>query len=159
MAGVVGMTASDDPVRTTAATDTRPPARGWGRVIIAVYAIFAISATARAGVQLVRDAGEAPLAYGLSAFAALVYVLATVALGHNGRRMRRIAWCAVVVELCGVLTVGLLSVLQPELFPEATVWSQFGRGYGFVPLVLPVLGIIWLWRSSPQRVVRASEDR
>lgn len=153
------MTPQQDALRTTSATDTRPPARGWGRVIIAVYAIFAISSIARAGVQLVRDAHEAPLAYGLSAVAALVYVLATVALAHNGRRMRRVAWGAVVVEMLGVLVVGLVSLLEPELFPRATVWSAFGQGYGFVPLVLPMLGIVWLWRSSPGRVARASEDR
>lgn len=153
------MTPSQDALRTTPTTDTRPPARGWGRAIIAVYAIFAISSFARAGVQLVRDAHEAPVAYWLSALAALIYVLATVALAHNGRRMRRVAWGAVVVELLGVLVVGGLSLLEPELFPRATVWSAFGRGYGFVPLVLPVLGIVWLWRSSPGRVARASEDR
>ena len=156
---MVRVTSRQDALRTTSTTDTRPPARGWGRVIIAVYAIFAISSVARAGVQLVRDAHEAPVAYGLSAVAALVYVLATVALAHNGRRMRRVAWGAVGIELLGVVTVGVLSLVEPELFPRATVWSMFGQGYGFVPLVLPVLGIVWLWRSSPGRVARASEDR
>ena len=29
-------------------------------------------------------------------------------------------------------------------FPDKTVWSHFGSGYGFVPLVLPVLGLLWL---------------
>lgn len=153
------MTAPEGQVRTTDATDTRPPARGWGRVIIAVYGVFAISSLARGGVQLIRDAAEAPLAYSLSVFAAVVYVFATVALAHNGRRMRRLAWAAVVVELVGVLTVGVLSLVEPELFPRATVWSHFGQGYGFVPLVLPVLGMVWLWRSSPGRAARASEDR
>lgn len=153
------MTAPQESVHTTSAADTRPPARGWGRVIIAVYGVFAVSALARAAVQLVRDADQAPVAYGLSGLAALVYLVATVALAHNGRRMRRVAWGAVVIELVGVLTVGVLSLVEAELFPRATVWSAFGQGYGFVPLVLPVLGIVWLWRSSPGRVVRASEDR
>ena len=52
--------------------DTRRPAFGWGRVLIVIYAIFAVSATARSAVQLIRNAGEAPLAYGLSALAAVV---------------------------------------------------------------------------------------
>ena len=155
MAGVAGMTG--EPLRTAPATDDRPPARGAGLVVVAVYVVFALSATARAGVQLIRDAGEAPLAYGLSAFAALVYVVAAVGLAHNGRRMRRIATTAVVVELVGVLVVGAVSLMLPELFPRETVWSHFGSGYGFVPLVLPVVGLFWLWRSSPGRVARASE--
>ncbi len=148
---------SSEPLRTAPATDDRPPARGAGLLVVAVYVIFALAATARAGVQLLRDAAEAPLAYGLSAFAAVVYVLAAVGLAHNGRRMRRLAWTAVTIELVGVLVVGALSLLAPELFPRDTVWSRFGSGYGFVPLVLPVLGLFWLWRSSPGRVARASE--
>lgn len=132
--------------------DTRRPAYGAGRVLILIYGVFALSATARSAVQLIRDAGEAPLAYGLSAFSAAVYVLATIALAHNGRRMRRIAWCAVIVELLGVVVIGVFSMTSPELFPRDTVWSGFGSGYGYIPLVLPVVGLIWLWRSMPARI-------
>lgn len=132
--------------------DDRPPSFGPGRVLIAVYAVFAVAATARATVQLVRDAGEAPLAYGLSALAALVYVVATLALAHNGPRARAVAWVAVSFELLGVLAVGTASVAVPEAFPRDTVWSHFGAGYGFVPLVLPVLGLWYLTRTRPGRV-------
>jgi cytochrome bd-type quinol oxidase subunit 2 len=146
-------------VVTTSAEDTRRPAYGFGRVLILVYGIFAVAATARAGVQLITKADEAPLAYALSAVAGLVYVLATVALGHNGRRMRRVGWTAVVFELVGVATVGTLSLVRPELFPDDTVWSGFGSGYGYVPAVLPVLGIAWLWHSSPGRIAARAEQR
>lgn len=122
-------------------------ASGWGRTLIAVYAVFALAATARSGVQLATRAAEAPVAYSLSALAAVVYVAATLGLAEVGPSPRRIAWTAVAVELVGVLTVGLLSVLDPGLFPDATVWSGFGRGYGFLPLVLPFAGLAWLWRT------------
>lgn len=134
--------------------DDRPPSLGPGRLLIAVYGIFAVAATARATVQLVRDAGEAPLAYGLSAFAAVVYVVATLALAHNGARSRVVAWVTCSVELAGVLVVGALSLGAPEAFPRATVWSGFGVGYGYVPLVLPVLGLVYLARSRPGRVAQ-----
>lgn len=134
--------------------DHRRPAYGLGRVLILVYGVFAVAATARSAVQLIRDADAAPLAYGLSAFAAAVYIVATVALAHNGRRMRRVAWIAVIIELLGVVSVGALSFARPGLFPDATVWSHFGSGYGFVPLVLPLLGMAWLWRSDPSRIDR-----
>ncbi len=135
----------------TSELDDRPASRGPGRVLVAVYAVFAVAATARATVQLVRDAAEAPLAYGLSAFAAAVYVVATLALAHNGPRARVVAWVTVSVELVGVVTVGVLSLSMPEAFPRATVWSAFGAGYGFVPLVLPILGLVYLDRSRPGR--------
>jgi hypothetical protein len=131
--------------------DDRPRSLGPGRVLIAVYAVFALAATARATVQLVRDAGEAPLAYGLSALAAVVYVVATLALAHNGPRARTIAWITCTFELVGVLVVGTVSLLAPEAFPRATVWSTFGIGYGFVPLVLPIAGLVYLARSRPGR--------
>lgn len=120
---------------------------GLGRALIAVYAVFALAATARSGVQLATKAGEAPVAYALSAVAALVYVLATLGLAEVGRHPRRLATAAVGFELVGVLGVGALTVADPDLFPDATVWSAFGQGYGYLPLVLPFLGVAWLVRT------------
>jgi hypothetical protein len=128
-------------------SEQRATATGPGRVLIAVYGIFALSATARAGVQIAGRFAEAPLPYTLSALAGLVYVLATVGLAGTGPGARRLAWAAVGFEMAGVLVVGLLSVLDPEYFPDDTVWSSFGRGYGFVPLVLPIVGLWWLRRT------------
>jgi hypothetical protein len=111
---------------------------------VLVYGIFALSATARAAVQIATKFGDAPVAYLLSAFAAVVYVCATVGLARSGPAARRLATVAVSVELIGVLVVGPISPAQPDDFPDATVWSGYGEGYGFVPLVLPVLGLLWL---------------
>ena len=93
--------------------EARPTYSGPGRILVAVYAVFALAATARAGVQIATRFDEAPVAYLLSAF-----------------------------------VVGTVSLAMPEAFPVETVWSGFGRGYGFVPLLLPVLGLLWLRRSA-----------
>src|SRR5262245_61352971 len=108
---------------------------GPGRVLVWLYALFALSAGARAGVQLATQFDRAPLAYVLSAVAAVIYVVALVGLVRGGRRGRLVAFVACSIELAGVLVVGTLSLGWPELFPHATVWSGYGRGYGFVPLV------------------------
>ncbi|GLZ05080.1 hypothetical protein Acsp03_25460 [Actinomadura sp. NBRC 104412] len=121
---------------------------GPGRLLVAVYAVFALAAGARAGVQIATRFSEAPVAYALSAFAAVVYVLATVALAMGGRTSRRVALISLSIELAGVLIVGTLSIADPAAFPDATVWSVYGRGYGFIPLVLPVVGLYWLRRSA-----------
>ncbi len=121
---------------------------GLGRILVLVYGIFALSATGRSSVQLAQKAEEAPLAYGLSAFAAVLYIVATWCLAKPGSTTTRLAWLAVGVELVGVLVVGTLTVLDPELFPDDTVWSGFGSGYGFVPVVLPFLGLAWLRRTT-----------
>jgi hypothetical protein len=120
---------------------------GPGRLLIAVYGVFALSSTARASFQLITKFEEAPLAYSLSAAAALVYVVATLALA-KGDRLRTLAFITVGFELAGVLSVGLLSVLLPELFAHPSVWSMFGAGYAFIPLALPILGLIWLRRQD-----------
>ncbi|MDR8411658.1 hypothetical protein [Nonomuraea sp. 3-1Str] len=116
---------------------------GPGRALLAVYGLFALAAGARAAVQILTRFGEAPLAYSLSAFAALVYILLTVALARGARRL---ALAALFVELAGVLVIGTASVLDPAAFPEATVWSVYGKGYLFIPLVLPLVGLYWLLR-------------
>jgi hypothetical protein len=120
---------------------------GVGRVLVAVYGVFALSASARAGYQLIREFDQAPVAYLLSAVAAFVYIVATFSLAQPVR-FRAVALLAVRFELAGVLIVGLLSVLVPELFGHPSVWSGFGIGYGFIPLVLPVLGLFWLRRQN-----------
>jgi hypothetical protein len=124
---------------------------GAGRVLLFVYGVFALSASARAGVQITTHFGEAPLAYLLSALAGLVYVAATVGLAIGGTRGRRIALAGCTIELVGVLVVGTLSIADAVAFPDDTVWSRFGSGYGYVPLVLPFIGLWWLWRHRPQR--------
>lgn len=146
---------------STRRPDSAPPA-GPGRVLVAVYAVLAVAATGRSGFQIVDRFAEAPVAFSLSALAAVVYVLATLALafGWNG-----VAWAAIGFELAGVLVVGTLSVATPAVLGlesadpfgrESTVWSAYGAGYLCVPLVLPVLGLLYLWRSRRAEPVESA---
>jgi hypothetical protein len=114
---------------------------GLGRILVFVYGLFALSATARALVQLATQASTAPVAYTLSLFSGIVYIVATWALATERRRVALLTIC---VELTGVLVIGTLS--HPDDLDRASVWSDYGNGYGFVPLVLPLLGLWWLWR-------------
>ena len=116
-------------------------------MLVAVYGLFALAATARSAVQIATRFHEAPLAYLLSAFAAVVYIVATVSLAPGDAVSRRVATVAISTELAGVITVGTVSELVPDAFPQATVWTGFGSGYGFVPLVLPLVGLWWLRRT------------
>jgi cytochrome bd-type quinol oxidase subunit 2 len=126
----------------------RPAGRATGgaRLLVAVYALFAVAATSRAAVQIATKLDEAPLAYLLSALAAVVYVVATFAIARRTPFWHRVALLAVTFELLGVLTVGTLSLADAAAFPDETVWSDYGRGYLFIPLALPVAGLWWLRR-------------
>ena len=145
------------PVTTPPAEDPDAVAAGPGRVLVALYGFFALAAGARAGVQLATDFSAAPVAYLLSAFAAAVYLVATVGLARGGRAGRRTATVACSIELAGVLAVGTLSLLDRAAFPDASVWSVYGKGYGFVPLVLPVLGLLWLRHKAMLAAELAAE--
>jgi hypothetical protein len=116
-------------------------------VLIFTYAVFAVAATGRSAYQLATQAGDAPVAYALSALAAVVYIAATLGLAREGEGWRKVAWVACGTELAGVLVVGTLSVFDEQLFPDDTVWSAYGAGYGFFPLVLPFAGLAWLWHT------------
>lgn len=124
---------------------------GLGRVLVMVYVVLALAASFRSFFQIVRKFDEAPLAYLLSALAGVVYVVAAIALTRKGAAWRRIAWAALAFELVGVIVVGALSFLAPQWFAHPSVWSWFGSGYLFIPLVLPVLGLVWLSRSGNHR--------
>ncbi len=119
---------------------------GFGRALVAVYAIFALAASARSITQLATQASEAPFAYTLSAVAGVVYLVATWALATDRRSL---AVATIGFELVGVIGVGLLTVLDAALFPDQTVWSDFGAGYLFIPLLLPFVGLWWIWRTTP----------
>jgi hypothetical protein len=124
-------------------------------VLIAVYAVFALGATSRSVVQILMQFDRAPLAYILSAFAAVVYIVATVCLGRASAASRRVAVISCSVELVGVLAVGTASVLVPSAFPDATVWSVYGDGYFFIPVVLPILGLLWIRHTGRVAAAKA----
>jgi hypothetical protein len=121
---------------------------GIGRVLVFLYAVFAVGTVSRSVVQIATVFHEAPLAYTLSAVSAVIYVVATVAL-ILGWRGLAVAACA--FEFVGVLVVGALTVADTAAFPDQTVWSDFGQGYLFIPVVLPLAGLWWLLRGSRRK--------
>ncbi len=121
---------------------------GFGRVLVAVYGLLALAATGRSILQISEYFERAPISYVLSALAAVIYVVATIGLARGDRSSVRLAKVALTVELVGVLVVGAISYAVPSAFPDKTVWSHFGSGYGYVPLLLPLVGLWWIRRTS-----------
>lgn len=123
---------------------------GIGRLIVMLYAILALAASWRSGFQIITKFDAAPVAFLLSAVAAVVYIVATFALGIKGPKAWKVALVAIWFELIGVIAVGIWSLLAPGIFSESTVWSSFGIGYGFIPLILPLIGLYWLYKHRPK---------
>lgn len=129
-------------------TPRRRRVEGIGSLLVAVYALFAVAAGARSLFQIATKFGDAPLAYSLSAVAAVIYLVAAVCFARPSAVSHRVAVTALGIELAGVLAIGAFSLADSERFPDQTVWSDFGSGYGFIPLVLPIVGLWWLNRAK-----------
>ncbi|MFY9264891.1 MAG: hypothetical protein WAO61_05645 [Solirubrobacterales bacterium] len=119
--------------------------------LLAAYGILAFAAVGRSTYELVAKFGEAPLAYSLSSFAALVYCVAVWGIARADRIAIRVARVSCSFELAGVLTIGTLTAFDATAFPAGTVWTLYGRDYGWLPLVVPILALWWLSRRHPDR--------
>ncbi|MCY0925065.1 hypothetical protein OTB20_02370 [Streptomyces sp. H27-H1] len=139
------------PDTDTDATDTATPPAGRGRLVtgpgvllVWFYGVITVGAVSRSIYQISTEFDRAPLAYSLSAVAALVYAFITYSLVRGGETARKAARICCAAELAGVLVVGTWTLARPEAFPDATVWSDFGMGYLFIPVILPITGMLWL---------------
>ncbi|WP_406056688.1 hypothetical protein OG462_10520 [Streptomyces sp. NBC_01077] len=120
---------------------------GPGILLVWLYGVMSVGAVSRSIYQIATEFDRAPLAYSLSAVAAVVYAFITYTLVRGGETARRAALVCCAAELAGVLIVGTWTLAEPSAFPDATVWSDYGYGYLFIPVLLPLTGIWWLRRS------------
>ncbi|WP_431960531.1 hypothetical protein [Actinacidiphila sp. bgisy160] len=141
---------------TAPATAGRGIGRGPGRLLLSLYGVFTVAALSRAIVQISTQFDQAPLAYLLSLLAGVLYAVITVALWRGGEGARKVALVSCTLELAGVLAVGTLTLVDSGAFPDQTVWSDYGMGYLFLPVVVPVTGLLWLRRQA--RPQQASEQ-
>ncbi|MFE5792023.1 hypothetical protein ACFQ8C_05520 [Streptomyces sp. NPDC056503] len=140
------MAETTEPAETATETRTRL-VKGPGMLLVWLYGVMSVGAASRSVYEISAKFDEAPLAYTLSAVAAVVYVFITYTLVRGGETARRAALVCCAAELAGVLVVGTWTLVEPSAFPDSTVWSEFGYGYVLIPVLLPLSGIWWLRRS------------
>lgn len=124
---------------------------GPGMLLIWFYGVMVVGAVSRSAYQIATDFDRAPLAYSLSAVAGVVYGFITYTLVRGGEAARRAARVCCAAELAGVLVVGTWTLVEPSAFPDATVWSDYGMGYVFIPVLLPLSALYWLRKVRAQR--------
>ncbi|MER7990697.1 hypothetical protein ABTY53_34720 [Streptomyces noursei] len=120
---------------------------GPGRLLVTLYGVFTVAAASRSIYQLIAQFDRAPLAYLLSAASALVYGFITFSLVRGGEGARRAAIACCALELLGVVGIGTWTLVDPAAFADSTVWSYYGMDYLFIPVALPVTGLMWLRRA------------
>ncbi|MDI3386814.1 hypothetical protein QIS99_11470 [Streptomyces sp. B-S-A8] len=124
--------------------------KGPGLLLVWLYGVMVVGALSRSVYQISTEFDRAPLAYALSLLAALVYAFITYTLVRGGETARRAALACCAAELVGVVVVGAWTLAEPSAFPDATVWSDFGMGYLFIPVLLPVTALFWLRRARTE---------
>lgn len=132
--------------------------RAIGQILAVSYPLLAVSAGARSIYQLFFKPGVTDFfAPALSAVAAGVYLIATVAFVIRKPWAWWVSILALAFEMAGVLVVGTLSIVMPEVIGR-TVWYKFGIDYGFMPLVQPFLGLVWLFWPENRRLFFAQPE-
>ncbi|MCC5475196.1 hypothetical protein ACFV2N_09155 [Streptomyces sp. NPDC059680] len=121
---------------------------GPGMLLVWFYGVMVVGAVSRSAYQISTEFGRAPLAYALSAVAGVVYGFITYTLIRGGETARRAALVCCAAELAGVLIVGTWTLVDRSAFPDATVWSYYGAGYIFIPVLLPLSAMYWLRRAQ-----------
>ncbi|MGW7440796.1 hypothetical protein [Streptomyces sp. NPDC054849] len=134
----------DADTTTAAPTERKRLVSGPGLLLVWLYGVMVVGAVSRSAFQISTEFDRAPLAYALSAVAALAYAFITYSLVRGGETARKAALICCAAELAGVLAVGAWTLVSPDSFPDTTVWSQFGMGYLFIPVILPITGMLWL---------------
>lgn len=157
LSGVTGATQGHQEETSLTLTDDRGVARGWGRLVFILFWVAGVL-TVGVGVWKLVMATSQPIGERLvTLLAGLLYVAAAVGLTHNGRRMRVVAWGSIAVSFAGPIILGLMGIGEPLYADVWSPWADFGRQVWYTSLVIPVIGVVWLWWSNPRRIVEISE--
>lgn len=118
-----------------------------GYVLGVSYPVLALSTGVRAVYQLAGfKEGASTTAAVLSLVASICYLAASIGFFKRERWAWWLSVCALGFEMSMVLVIGTITTINPDIFGDETVWSRYGMGYGFFPLIQPLLGLIWLLR-------------
>ena len=138
--------------------DDRPVSLGLGRVVMALFWVMAVVSVLSGTWYLIRESAV-PIGPRLIAFlAGFVYLAVALGLTHNGRKMRLVAGGGLIISLVAPIIMGLLELGMPATLPSVpSPWANFGADYYYLPLILSVVGLVWMWLSDPRRIVEIAE--
>ena len=138
--------------------DDRPRALGPGRLVMAAFWGIGIWTSSVAVVDLLdhREASWWPHLCAL--LAGIIYLLAAIALTHNGRRMRILGWACIGTTIMVPILVSISGIGRAYPNGPRTLWAAFGSDFFYLPLLVSVIGAAWMWYSNPRRIVEIAEQ-
>ncbi len=140
------------------AHDRRPPSLGLGRIIIALFWLFGAWIFVTAIVDLFHGQGKPWGPQIVALLAGVDYLVAAVALTHNGRRMRQVGWVTIGLSIAVPIVLWVASLGLEELNSARSAWTGMGVDFYYLPLLVSLIGVVWMWRSNPRRIVSLAEQ-
>jgi hypothetical protein len=140
------------------ARDKRPPSLGLGRIIIALFWVLGVWIFATAIIDLFHGQGKPWGPQLVALLAGIDYLVAATALTHNGKRMRMVGWVSISLSIGIPLVLWVASLGLDELNSARSAWTAMGADFYYLPLVVSLIGIVWMWRSNPRRIVALAEQ-
>ena len=140
------------------ARDKRPPSLGLGRIIIALFWVLGVWIFATAIIDLCHGQGKPWGPQLVALLAGVDYLVAATALTHNGRRMRMVGWVSIALSIAVPIGLWVASLGLDELNSARSAWTGMGVDFYYIPLVVSLIGIVWMWRSNPRRIVSLAEQ-
>lgn len=129
--------------------DPRTASWGAGRIFMAGLVVFAV-------VALFHEFSTLPASgsagYGLAMLSlanVAHWIVLSIAVIHNGRRMRLLAWTLTGIE--ALLLVLFAFAFSSAHLDSAQLLYNWGQAYYYFPAILTSLTLVWLIVSSPLR--------
>ncbi len=138
--------------------DQRPPSLGLGRIIIALFWVLGAWIFVTAILDLFHAQGQPWGPRIVALLAGVDYLIAATALTHNGRRMRLVGWATITLSIAIPVILWVASLGLDELNSARSAWTGFGVDFYYAPLIVSVIGLVWMWRSNPRRIVSLAEQ-
>ncbi len=128
--------------------------QGAGMILAISYPVLALSTGVRAVYQgFFKDEVTNYLAVALSGIAAICYLLATIGFTYRRKWAWQLSVAVLGFETLMTFIVGGLSLTTAYAdVIGRTVWRSFGADYGYLPLIQPILGLLWLFHPQTLRI-------
>ncbi|MEZ7897733.1 MAG: hypothetical protein QMB98_02835 [Flaviflexus sp.] len=132
-------------------SDSRRTAHGTARLLLLFIAaaslVFAWLGVVGATTAFMEDRPGTAV---LTLIAAITWIAMSAGLLHNGRRMRRVAWISALINV----VMPLIGIFVSLPLDKWSPWRDGGLAYWYVPTVLAVVAMVWLYNSSPARLAQ-----
>ena len=72
--------------------------------------------------------------------------------------MRMVGWVTISLSIAIPIILWVASLGLDELNSARSAWTGLGADFYFLPLIVSIIGLIWMWRSNPRRIVSLAEQ-